>query len=475
MSKIKNKKSLSPYLLVIISFLVVIIVGSFLLTTPFAQASGKWAFNLTYTAANGETIHVTYLDCLFTAVSATCVTGLCTFSQGIGNTLTLTGQIIVLIMIQIGGLGFITVLTFVVTLFKSKLQFKDRVFLSQALNATNFADVVKFVRKIVVISLICESIGFLLGLPVVFILYPDNIGKALWTSLFTSISAFNNAGFDTFGSTSLIADSTTILGTLKEGTTWAYYYYLSYIMVLIVVGGLSFLVILEVFSFKKSAKQFSAFTKIVLTTNAILLLSGWLIFYLTDGLFGSVKISVFDALFQSVTCRTAGFATFDQDTLSTAGRTMSCFLMFVGGSPLSTAGGIKTTTVFIVFVAIFSHLKGRRVVSFNREYSSNTILKGMTLMVIAILVISLAFVGVSTFERNNASVNTERAFFEVFSAFGTVGLTANLTPLLGVGSKIILCVLMFLGRLGPMTFFQVFKNNVEVGHFKYIEEDFLVG
>ena len=156
---------------------------------------------------------------------------------------------------------------------------------------------------------------------------------------------------------------------------------------------------------------------------------------------------------------------------------ISCFLMFIGGSPLSTAGGIKTTTFFIVVLAMVSHLRGKNVVAFNRAYNSNTVLKGMTLMVIAFLVCMTAFVGVSAFEKGNPEITMDKVFFETFSAFGTVGLSANTTPLLSNGSKIILCIIMFLGRLGPMTFFQVFKSNIEntSGHFEYVEADFLVG
>ena len=472
MAKIDNKHSMSPYMLVILSFLVVILVGSFLLVAPFSQTSGQWAFN--YTSKDGL-IHITYLDCFFTAVSATCVTGLCTFVTGIGGSLTFTGQIIVLVMIQIGGLGFITVLTFVVTLFRSKLQFKNRVFLASALNATNFADVVAFVRKIIVISFICELIGFLFGLPIAFILYPDNIAQGLWMSLFTSVSAFNNAGFDIFGNTSLMPLVGTVMGQLRDSAEWAYYYYTSYIMLLIVSGGISFLVISEIFSFKKNARQFSAFTKIVLTTTAFLIVFGALAIFLSDGIEETNRITFYEALFQSITCRTAGFAIFDQANLSIAGKTISCFLMFIGGSPLSTAGGIKTTTVFIVFVAMYSHLRGKRVVAFNRAYSGDTVLKGTTLLVLAIIGVMLAFIGISAFESSNKILTTDVLLFETFSAFGTVGLSANITPLLSNGSKIILCILMFLGRLGPMTFFQVFRVSQESGHYQYIEEDFLVG
>ena len=474
MEKLRKKSSLSPYLLVILSFAVVIIIGSFLLVTPFAQASGKWAFN--YIADDGS--RITYLDCLFTAVSATCVTGLCSFVSGIGDTLSFTGQLIVLVMVQIGGLGFITVLTFVVTLFQRRLQFKNRFFLSQALSATNFAEVVSFVRKIIIISFIAETAGFLIGLPVAFTLYQGNITKALWSSVFTSVSAFNNAGFDIFGNDSLIADAGTVMGALKEAHTWAYYYYLCYIMLLVIIGGISFMVVIEVFSFKKTPRQYSAFTKIVLTTTFGLLVFGAVMFYLTEHVInGTDNFTTMDAIFQSVTCRTAGFATFDQSKLTTSGKTISCFLMFIGGSPLSTAGGIKTTTFFIIVLAMVSHLRGKQVVAFKRLYNSNTVLKGMTLMITAFLACMVAFVGVSAFEKGKPEITMDKVFFETFSAFGTVGLSANLTPLLSDGSKIILCIIMFLGRLGPMTFFQVFKSNIEntSGHFEYVEADFLVG
>ena len=474
MENIHKKASISPYLLVILSFVVVILIGSFILVTPIAQASGKWAFN--YIADDGT--RITYLDCLFTAVSATCVTGLCTFYSGIGEALSFVGQLVVLIMIQIGGLGFITVLTFIVTLFRSKLQFKNRYFLSQALNATNFADVTLFVRRIIVISLVAEILGFLIGLPVAFTLYNGHVTRAIWSSLFTSVSAFNNAGFDIFGNDSLIAEVGTVMGGLKSTHTWAYYYYLCYIMGLVIIGGISFMVIIEVFSFKKTPRQYSAFTKIVLTTTFALLVFGSVIFYLTEHVIaGSDDFTTFDAIFQSVTCRTAGFASYDQSKLTTAGKTVSCALMFIGGSPLSTAGGIKTTTFFIVVLAMVSHLRGKNVVAFNRAYNSNTVLKGMTLMVIAFLACMIAFIGVSAFEKNNPQITTDMVFFETFSAFGTVGLSANTTPLLSDGSKIVLCVIMFLGRLGPMTFFQVFKSSIEnsTGHFEYVEADFLVG
>jgi trk system potassium uptake protein TrkH len=381
-------------------------------------------------------------------------------------------------MIQIGGLGFITVLTFLITLFKRKLQFKDRLLISQAVNSTSFADVVKFVRKIIVISLIAEFIGVLLGLPVYLTIFKDNVGDAIWHSVFTSISAFNNAGFDILGNTSLIAESGTIIETLKSTTPWAYYYLLSYIMILIVLGGISFLVILEVFSFKKRPKQYRAFTKIVLLSTTFLIVFGAVMFYVLEGFGQNNEFTLFDSLFQSITCRTAGFASYNQANLSFASQIMSCLLMFIGGSPLSTAGGVKTTTFFVIIIAMIAYLRGKPVTAFKRKYSTNMIVKAMSLVFIAFSTCIICMLIMNGFEHRNAAISTEALLFETFSAFGTVGLSANITPLLSIGSKIILCVLMFLGRLGPMTFFQLFQKNIDKNtseHYKQVEEDFLIG
>lgn len=468
-SEVKTKKKelrINPYALVILSFVIVILIGSFLLELPISQTSGTWG---------------NYMDSLFSAVSATCVTGLCTYADGVGNHLTFFGQIVLLLMIQIGGLGFVTVLTFFITLFRRKIEFKNRYLLSQMVNSTNFADVVKFVRKLILISLIAETTGTLLGLPVFLEMFPDNTGLAIWNSLFTSVSAFNNAGFDLLGATSLIRDSSNPL--LCNLPNWAYYYLCIYIMVLIVTGGISFLVIIDVFSFKKF-RQYRVFSKIAIVTTATLLLGGWLVFILTETIQGGMN--AFDALFQSVTLRTAGFATYNQDDISSVGKVVCCLLMFIGGSPLSTAGGIKTTTVFMITLAMFSYFRGKQVVAFKRKYSTNMIVKAMSLVFLAVFTIIVGYVVVASFEANNSNIAalglaTDKPFaliYEVFSAFGTVGVSVGVTPYISLGSKIVLCFLMFLGRLGPITFLQIFQANMDKKenlHYEYVEEDFLIG
>ena len=268
----QQQRSISPYLLVLLSFLGVIMLGAGLLSFPFAHSDGNWG---------------NFLDSIFIATSATCVTGLSTYAKGVGGELTMFGQIVVLIMIQIGGLGFITIFAFMIYIFTRKLKFKDRLFLSQAVNSTTIAQVGKYVSRVVVIVLFFELLGFALGLPV--FLNPEyreatgiSIPRAIWFSLFTSVSAFNNAGFDVFGSTSLIQGVGNIY--IDSLPTWAYYYLLSYIMLLIIAGGISFVVIIDIFFMRKRARQWSSFTKIVLLTTGILLLMGTLLFYLTDGI-----------------------------------------------------------------------------------------------------------------------------------------------------------------------------------------------
>ena len=456
-----QKKRLNPYLLVILSFVIIIFIGSVLLMFPFSRTANNFG---------------NYLDCLFLATSATCVTGLNSFSQGIGQELTFTGQLILMLLIQIGGLGFITVFVFVFTLFNRKLQFKDRLFISLMVNSEDMAQVVTFVRKIILISFTSEFIGFLLGLPV-FLLYSKDVPTAIWNSLFTSISSYNNAGFDLFGSTSFIRGvGNSFIDSLPA---WAYYYMCSYVMVLIVAGGISFLVVMDIFA-KRNFKQLRVFTKISLMMTGILIAVGFIVF-----LIGNRFQNPYDALFQSVTCRTAGFATVDQDKLSVLNKVFSCFLMFFGGNPLGTAGGVKTTTLYIIVLAMVCYLTGRKVSSFHRRYSNEVIVKAMSLVILGVSVIFLSFILIYVFEGKLdvsviplESTKSTAIIYEVFSAFGTVGVSTGLTPYLSWGSKIVIIILMFIGRLGPITFLQLLGSKMhfdDQSKVHYVEEDFLIG
>lgn len=484
----RKNKLLNPYILVILSFVLVILLGSLLLTMPWANKFNTWLWN--YTVDNGTGMKITYLDCLFTAVSATCVTGLFSYPLPVAEVLSFPGQIVLLAMIQIGGLGFITILTFIITLFKTKLEFRNRYFISQMVGSTNFADVVKFVRKLIIISLCAEAAGTLLGLPVFLQMYKDNMLKGLWVSFFHSVSAFNNAGFDLF-SNSLVGG---VVGINGETISSPWYVYLCiYTMILIIVGGISFLVIIEVFSGNKKPSQWRPFTKIVLTTTGTLLITGFLLFVLFECFKGEGSMTPLDALFESVTCRTAGFSTYNQFDLTPGGKALACLLMFIGGSPISTAGGIKTTTVYMVVLAMISYFTGKRNTSFKRSYSYEMVVRAMSLIFIVILIVLTGYVGLNTFgldpntshlyfealETQGRSPQLSMDYgFEVFSAMGTVGLGIGIEPYLSVGSKIVLCLIMFLGRIGPITVLQIFQVNMNKEnqlHYDYVEDDFLIG
>ena len=461
-----QKKALNPYFLVILSFVVIIFIGAVLLMMPFSRTANNVG---------------SFIDSLFLATSATCVTGLNSFKQGIGGTtaeLTFAGQLILMLLIMIGGLGFVTLLTFFITLFYRKLQFKDRLLLSVMVNSEDAAEVVSFVRKIILISFSFETLGFLLGLPV-FLSCCDNLAEGFWYSLFHSVSAYNNAGFDLFGSTSLVRG---VGGSafINNMPNWAYYYMCSYIMFLIVAGGISFVVVMDIFA-KRKFKQFRVFTKISLMMTGILLTLGFLVFLFSGGVSGP-----FNALFQSVTCRTAGFATVNQDNLSVVSKAFSCFLMFFGGNPLGTAGGVKTTTLYIIVLAMVCYVTGRKVTSFHRRYSNEVIVKAMSLVLLAVATIFVSFVAIYAFESKldvsaiglEKTTKSSALIYEVFSAFGTVGVSAGITPYLSVGSKIVICILMFIGRLGPITFFQLLGSKMrfdDKSKYHYVEEDFLIG
>lgn len=458
----KNRR-ISPYLLVMISFLGGILVGGFLLSTPFAQKSGAWG---------------NYASNVFMATSAVCVTGFDCFPEGLANTYTLFGQIVELVLMQIGGLGMITILVFFITLFHKNISFKDRHYISQATGSTTIPHVVSFVRKILLVTLIIETIGFCLGIPAFIDLY-GNTPQAYFTSLFHAVSAFNNAGLDVFGgNTSLMRIAGSAMSRMSD---WAYYYLTSYTMILIILGGLSYIALIEIFSFKKRPHQWTAHTKICLLMTAGLVIGGTLLIFLTNGIYNSsgYPISFYDSLFLSVTSRTAGYSTYDPTHLNIVGRVINWVLMFIGGGPLGTASGIKTTTIFIIFLAMFSFFRGRKVKAFNRYYTQSLIVKAMSVMLMSIFMIILGFIAVTLFERNNPLFNSEAALYETVSAYTNTGLSMGMPPFLSVGGKITYVVLMYFGRLGPMTLISIFSNNMYIDvddkHVKYVEEDIVIG
>ena len=466
--------------MLIISFMIIVLLGSLLLSMPFVFRDNP----------NYEWCHVgTYLDAFFTSLSAMSLTGITTYPEGLVNTLNGFGQTIVIILVQIGGLGIVTILTFLFSIFRRKLEFRDRLLISQAIAFNNLGEIVRFVRRLIIIAAVCEIVGFGLGMPVFINLFPNDIPKAISYSLFHSISSFNNAGFDLFnGTNSLIGGLFTNNGDAILADNWLYYYFNIYNGILSLLGGISFLVIIDAVFEHKSPRRWTSFTKIVLAMTGILIVSMSFFLFLTDGLKKDNPMSIFQVIMQIINCRTAGYSVYPQAEISLPGRIICGIMMFIGGSPLSTAGGIKVTTIFIIMVSILSYFRGKRIPAFKRNFSDNIIAKSMSLVFIVMTIIILSFVFITIFGVNKLVGYTmdhrldgqlvNVYLFSAFSFFANVGFYTGVEPFLSVGAKIVLCFLMLLGHLGPMTFFQLFQNNLDKKanvHYSFVEEDILIG
>ena len=457
-----------------------VLLGSLLLSMPFSFKNNP----------HHEWCHVgTYMDAFFTSLSAMSLTGVTTYPAGLADTLSGAGQIIVMVLVQIGGLGVVTILTFLFSIFRRKLQFKDRLMISQAIAFNNYSEIVHFVRRLIIITVIGEILGFGLGIPVFLRLYPEDLFKALGYSLFYSISSFNNAGFDLFtGTGSLVGGLFASNGNAILTNDWLYYYFVIYNGVLSLLGGISFLVIIDMFFEKKTPRRWTSFTKIVLTITFFLIATASLLLFVTDGLKKDNPMTIFEVIMQIINCRTAGYSVYPQSEISLPGKMICATMMFIGGSPLSTAGGIKVTTIFIIMISVISYFRGKRIAAFKRNFSDVIIAKSMTNVFLVVLAIVIAYVGLAVFGVTTISgygmesVLEENLvglyLYDAFSFFGNVGFYTGIEPFLSVGSKIVLCLLMLLGHLGPMTFFQLFQNNLDKKanvHYSFVEEDFLIG
>ena len=429
------------------------------------------------------------MDAFFTSISAMSLTGITTFKDGLANTFTVVGHIIIMILMQIGGLGVVTILTFLFSIFRKRLQFKNRLMISQAIAFNNYSEIVRFVRRLMVITVITEVLGAALGIPVFLRLYPNEFHKVLTYSVFYSISSFNNAGFDLFvGTSSFAGDLIASNGNSILTTDWLYYYFVIYNGVLSLVGGLSFIAMIDMFFEKKSPRNWTSFTKIVLimTAGIVVIMSGSL--FVTDGLKQENPMNLFEVVMTIVNCRTAGYHVYPISEISLPGKVICGITMFIGGSPLSTAGGIKVTTMFIIMISVISYFRGKRIAAFKRNFSDTVVAKSMTIVFIVVFFIVLAYIGLALFgvtRVNGEYVPVEIEgnllglyFFDAFSFFSNVGFYTGIEPYLSIGSKIILCVLMLIGHLGPMAFFQLFQNFLDKKanvHYSFVEEDFLIG
>lgn len=425
----KKKLSLSTTQIILLGFLITIFIGSILLSLPVSSADGQ---------------AVPYIDALFTATTATCVTGLVTVPTA--TTWSLFGQVVILVLIQIGGLGIITIMTGVMLLLNRRIGVSDRLLIQDAFNLNTMSGMVSFVRKVLLGTLIIEGIGAALYM-LVFV--PEFGARGIWISVFNSVSAFCNAGMDIIGLNSLCGYAT---DPLVNFTTSA----------LIVLGGIGYIVWWDVIRVlktrtKQNRKVFRHLTlhsKIAISSTLVLLVSGTVLFLIFEynNPLTIQSLSLFDKLqvasFQSVTTRTAGFATVPQENLTNASSVVALLLMFIGGSPVGTAGGAKTVTMAVLVCSAISSIQNRNETTlFGRSVSRQSITKAVAVVTASFAIAFTSTVLLSAVMETSAL----DILFETVSATATVGLSRNLTGSLNLAGKIIIIVTMYFGRVGPIS------------------------
>lgn len=425
----RKKYTLSTTQIVLISFLLTILLGSFLLSLPISSSDGN---------------PIPYVDALFTATTSTCVTGLVTVSTY--SAWSLFGQIVILILIQIGGLGVITVMSGIMLLLNRKMGISDRLLIQDAFNLNTMSGLARFVRNVLFGTFVIEGVGALLYMSV---FIPEFGARGIWISVFTSISAFCNAGIDIISDSSLCNYATHPIVNLVTSS-------------LIILGGIGYIVWWDVLLVmrtrtnknRKIFRHLTLHSKVSIVSTLVLIFVGTVLIFvfeysnpLTVGdmsLFDKIQVS----FFQSVTTRTAGFASVPQENLTSASSFVSLILMLIGGSPVGTAGGVKTVTVAVLFCSAFATVKNKNSATmFGRRISEDSVKKAVA--VVCVFMIICAASTVLLMATNDASVID--ILYETVSATATVGLSRNLTSSLNTVGKFIIIVTMYLGRVGPIS------------------------
>lgn len=421
---------------ILLSFFLAILVGTVLLALPISSAGEE---------------SISFIDALFTATTSICVTGLVTVPTV--STWSLFGQIVILILIQIGGLGVITIMSGLMISLHRKMGIRDRLLIQDAFNLNTLSGIVRFIKKVIIGTLIVEGMGALLYMTV---FVPEYGAKGIWISIFNSVSAFCNAGIDIISENSLCEYALNPMINIVTG-------------ILIILGGIGYIVWWDVLRVLKNIKQqkLKCFCSLTLHSKIALSITGFLIFL------GAIAFFVFEynnpltmkeyslldkvqvSLFQSVTTRTAGFATIPQQNLTNASSIVALLLMFIGGSPVGTAGGIKTVTIAVLIVSAFSTIKSKdEVVLFNRTISKQAISKAVAVVSMSFIIMFISTVLLSTVTNADAL----DIVYETVSATATVGLTRNVTPILNIWGKIIIIITMYLGRVGPISLVVAFNT-----------------
>ena len=414
------RRKTRTYQLIIMGFLVLILLGALLLMLPIASNAHK---------ATG------FIDALFTSVSATCVTGLVVKDTAVHW--SMFGQLIILIMIQIGGMGVVTVALSFILLSGRQIGLWERSTMQESIGAPRIRGIVRLTAFIIKTSLIIELLGACLLLP----LFIRDFGfpKAIWYSIFHSISAFCNAGFDLMG----------IRGPFSSFTSYQGSYYLNIIVItLIVVGGIGFVTWEDIKENRFNFRHYSIQSKLILITSALLIFIPAAFLFIFEFSYLPLHERIIASLFQSVTTRTAGFNTADLAGMDEAGSFLMIILMLIGGSPGSTAGGMKTTTIAVLFLSALTVFnKKSDVEAINRRLSEDTVRSAGAILFIYLVFFICGAIIISKVE----DLPLITCLFETASAIGTIGLTLGITSFLSVPSKIVLMVLMFFGRIGCLT------------------------
>ena len=453
-----KKISLSTTQVIALGFLLAILIGALLLMLPVSSSAGT---------------STPFIDALFTSTTSVCVTGLV-----VKNTFehwSTFGHAVILFLIQFGGLGIVSFTTSLMLILRRKVTLKDRLLLQDAYNLQTMSGLVRFTKKVLFGTFIIESIGAIFYC---FTFIPDfGLGRGLWISVFTSVSAFCNAGIDIIGPDSLIPYATNLNVNITT-------------MFLIIMGGIGFIVWFDIVRVIKSIKhmeipkhaffnRLTLHTKIVLSTTAALIIIGASVVFIFEysnkgtigGFSGGGKI--LSSFFESVTLRTAGFLTFSQKEMRESTILFCLILMFIGGSPVGTAGGVKTSTFALVIIAAMSAIKGEEYgTAFNRRLPNRTMRKALAVILISLSFTFLAIILLLTYTDGSLI----DIMFEVFSAIATVGLSRDFTSALNTFGKLIIIIAMYLGRIGPITLPIIFSSKKsKYGLAIFPKEDITVG
>lgn len=444
-----HKINMNPVQILTVGFALLILLGSLLLMLPISTLSGK---------------STPFIDALFISTSSVCVTGLVTVDTA--THWNYFGKTVIMMLIQIGGLGFMSFATIAAVLMGKKIGLRDRLLMQEAYNALNLQGIIRMVRYVIAFTFGVELIGAAILSTQFIPMY--GVAKGLYFSIFHAISAFCNAGFDligNFSSMTTLSSNPVILWTLS---------------LIIIAAGLGFSVWMDLWSFKPLNKL-SLHSKLVLSTTAVLVFGGFILFFIFEFnnplTFGGMNLfdKVTNAMFASVTPRTAGFNAVSVADMSMTSRLLTIILMFIGGSPGSTAGGVKTTGISVLFLTVLCVIRGRHDPEvFGRRIDKRYVYKAFAIVALALTLVLGVTMWMSYFESGKGT-NMETLIFEATSAFATVGLSEGITPGLQTGSKIGLIFGMYLGRVGPVTVLLALSRQKPPAQISYPEAKILIG